>query len=113
MFVIVIVLAFFCFVHLRSCEDSSSIKLKFFKENHMFLDAVNATECKLPKYDLYDPEIKRYIQKPATPIDCGNPQPYLTYLDWDGMLYLNESEVNMQQYKGIYIRYTFINSILT
>ncbi|XP_077294564.1 uncharacterized protein LOC143917051 [Arctopsyche grandis] len=108
MFVIVSVLVFFCFVHLRSREDSSIIKLKFFKENHRFLDAVNATECKLPKYDLYDLQIKKYIKKPATAIDCGYPQPYLTYLDWDGTLYLNESEVEMQQYKDLKCTYESI-----
>lgn len=96
--VFLMTIVMFCYVHLRNKVQSPD--LSFFKENVKFLDALNATECILPKYDIYDEEIRPYIDKPPTPIVCGYVQPYLTFLDWDGTLYLNKTEAGKSKYSG-------------
>lgn len=48
--------------------------------------------CTFPKLDPYDPSILKYIQHPQY-IQCLHPQPYLTYIDYDGYLRFNETEI--------------------
>lgn len=96
--VFLMTIVMFCYVQLRNKAQPPD--LAFFKENVKFLDGLNATECTLPKYDLYDEEIRPYINKPPTPIVCGYVQPYLTFLDWDGTLYLNQTEAEKSKYSG-------------
>jgi len=99
----VILLCVFClsiYLLMQHQSRDHSGDFRFFRDNMKYLDSLNVTECKLPEYNLYDPEISKYINKPPTDILCGYEQPYLTFLEWDGYLHLNETEVKQNEFEG-------------
>lgn len=100
LFAILLAVPILCFFHWYDSSNMKSSELDFFKANQKFLDTVNATECILPTYDLYDPSILQYVKKHPAPINCEQLQPYLTYMDWNGNLYLNQTELSINKYKG-------------
>ena len=55
-------------------------------------DIYSELECVIPDYDPYDPRVTKYLSMSRV-IDCGQPQPYLTYLDSDGFIHLNKTTI--------------------
>ncbi|KAK7864712.1 hypothetical protein R5R35_010964 [Gryllus longicercus] len=52
--------------------------------------AVNG--CTIPLYDPFDARVRRFMTL-WPPVECGQPQPYLTYVDGDGYIRVNHSGV--------------------
>lgn len=48
--------------------------------------------CRVPKLDPWDPSIEQWIKHPG-PVQCSQVQPYMTFMDDEGFLQLNETEV--------------------
>jgi len=49
-------------------------------------------ECVIPDYDPFDPSVTKYLSASII-IQCGQPQPYLTYLDSDGFIHFNQTNI--------------------
>ncbi|XP_046398824.1 uncharacterized protein LOC124165441 [Ischnura elegans] len=49
-------------------------------------------KCVMPPYDAHDPRFLQYVHS-FPPINCGNVQPYLTYMDRDGYIRWNSSGI--------------------
>ena len=71
----------------------TNVEVEFYKL-HMedIADIYSEMECLIPDYDPYDPRITKYLSVSRV-IQCGHPQPYLTYLDSDGFIHLNETTI--------------------
>lgn len=54
---------------------------------------VSKETCEFPKINPWDPTILQYIKKPSS-IVCSEDQPYLTYVDNNGILQFNKTEVS-------------------
>jgi hypothetical protein len=77
----------------------TSVEIEFFNL-HMddVTDSSSESECLIPSYDPYDPRVIKYLS--ASPvIQCGQPQPYLTYLDADGFIHLNKTTIKNSGHK--------------
>ena len=48
--------------------------------------------CIIPEYDPFDPSVTKYLSASII-IQCGQPQPYLTYLDSDGFIHFNQTNI--------------------
>lgn len=55
-------------------------------------DNTSGLECIIPDYDPYDPSIRKYLEE-VNPIKCGETQPYLTFLDFEGYIHINKTAV--------------------
>ncbi|GLH06153.1 Uncharacterized protein GBIM_11652 [Gryllus bimaculatus] len=51
-----------------------------------------ANGCTIPLYDPFDARVRRFMTL-WPPVRCGQPQPYLTYVDGDGYIRVNHSGV--------------------
>lgn len=71
----------------------TNLKVEFYNL-HMedIADIYSEMECLIPDYDPYDPRVTKYLSV-SRGIQCGHPQPYLTYLDSDGFIHLNETTI--------------------
>jgi len=71
----------------------TNVEIKFYNL-HMedTADIYNELECVIPDYDPYDPHVTKYLSV-SPGIQCGQPQPYLTYLDSDGFIHLNKTTI--------------------
>lgn len=71
----------------------TSVEVEFYNL-HMedVTDSANEYECVIPDYDPYDPHVTKYLSTSPV-IQCGQPQPYLTYLDYDGFIHLNKTTI--------------------
>ena len=61
-------------------------------------DIYNELECVIPDYDPYDSRVTKYLSVSRV-IQCGQPQPYLTYLDPDGFIHLNETTIKNSRHE--------------
>jgi len=68
-----------------------NLEARFYME-HMSEPQPAVSTCRLPDYDPFDPTIMKYV-KSWRKIDCGNPQPQLTFVDKEGFLHINKSAV--------------------
>lgn len=77
----------------------TSVEMEFYKL-HMEDITYNANEfeCIIPEYDPNDPRTRKYLSKSSV-IQCGEPQPYLTYLDSDGFIHLNKTTIKNSGHK--------------
>ena len=55
-------------------------------------DIFSELECVIPDYDPFDPSVTKYLSA-SNIIQCGQPQPYLTYLDSDGFIHINQTTI--------------------
>ncbi|CAB3387376.1 Hypothetical predicted protein [Cloeon dipterum] len=75
----------------------NKLKDEFYKEHMTGPQAVINSACVLPRYEPYDPSIMHFI-KSWPKIDCGSPQPPLTYVDDKGYLHINKTAVPKLKY---------------
>jgi hypothetical protein len=68
-----------------------NLEAKFYEE-HMAGPLPPNSFCHIPHHDPFDPSILRYI-KSWPKIDCGSPQPSITYAGKNGLIYINKTAV--------------------
>ncbi|XP_067001262.2 uncharacterized protein [Anabrus simplex] len=79
----------------------------YFLQLHMDKQGTNVPSvCMVPDHNPYDPSILQYLFS-WNPVKCGENQPYLTYVDYNGFIYLNlsaakESGRSEQDYECTY-----------
>jgi len=71
----------------------TNVEIEFYNF-HMgdMIETFSELECVIPDYDPFDPCVTKYLSTSRV-IVCGQPQPYLTYLDSDGFIHLNETTI--------------------
>ncbi|KAK7868801.1 hypothetical protein R5R35_003642 [Gryllus longicercus] len=90
----------------------NSVEEYFYQvEENLFKNITNGLKyeeqsCKFPLYDPFDKQTKPYIFN-YPPVSCGQPQPYLTYVDGDGYIHINytgarEAGLNKQDFRCTY-----------
>lgn len=88
--IIIAVIVFICtFIQPKRPLSFEEFKQKF-KEDK-FNHSVKLA-CEFPKLDAWDPSILQYVQHPA-PLNCAQMQPYLTFVDMNGILQFNKTEL--------------------
>lgn len=68
-----------------------NLEAKFYEE-HMAGPPPQNSFCHIPHHDPFDPTIMRYI-KSWPKIDCGSPQPPITYIEQNGSICVNKTAV--------------------
>lgn len=68
-----------------------NLESKFYEE-HMSVPPPLNSFCHIPHHDPFDPTILRFI-KSWPKIDCGSPQPPITYAGDNGMIFINKTAV--------------------
>ncbi|XP_059474303.1 uncharacterized protein LOC132195978 isoform X2 [Neocloeon triangulifer] len=69
------------------------VENSFFAKQMAGMPSENKSSCRLPNFSPFDPSIAKYI-KSWPKINCGKPQPPLTYLDERGFLHINQTAVS-------------------
>lgn len=72
--------------------------------------ALHSDVCNIPQLDPWDQTILKYLTK-FKPLQCKKLQPELTYLDFNGMLTINESARIESGYSSINCQYRCFNKI--
>lgn len=75
-----------------------SYSISIFSTNATVLDEI--AECVVPKLNPWDPSILKWITHPKD-LSCRQVQPNLTFIDYDGYLRYNETELKRLNASGI------------
>lgn len=95
--VVVILFSVIIIFSLRYSIPHLDYKLLFYDDDDNFFEP---KICEFPELNPFDPTILEYVKHPS-PFHCEKIQPFLTFVDYDGFLRFNETEIALIQNTSI------------